>query len=179
MRTVLIATALAGGPCGVWLPRSRRQGRRRRSSRRHLLHRRIRGRRQCAPGCRCSHRSRQNGRSRRHKGCSAKLEGLRDWRRRRTEDRNLEQRSYVRGVSGASGWGDLYSAARRRDGCGEDPQQVEEDIARRLVDGQLIRDPHVSVGLTAVHSKKYYIQGEVNKPGSYDLWSRPRLWRGW
>jgi polysaccharide export outer membrane protein len=49
------------------------------------------------------------------------------------------------------------------------PQQVEEDIARRLVDGQLIRDPHVSVGLTAVHSKKYYIQGEVNKPGSYDL----------
>ena len=49
------------------------------------------------------------------------------------------------------------------------PQQVEEDITRRLVDGQLIRDPHVSVGLTAVHSKKYYIQGEVNKPGSYDL----------
>jgi len=49
------------------------------------------------------------------------------------------------------------------------PQQVEEDIARRLVDGQLIRDPHVSVGLTAVHSKKYYIQGEVNKPGWYDL----------
>ena len=49
------------------------------------------------------------------------------------------------------------------------PQQVEEDITRRLVEGQLIRDPHVSVGLTAVHSKKYYIQGEVNKPGSYDL----------
>ncbi|MGB7760935.1 MAG: polysaccharide biosynthesis/export family protein, partial [Bryobacteraceae bacterium] len=52
---------------------------------------------------------------------------------------------------------------------GRTPQQVEEDIAHRLVDGQLIRDPHVSVGLTAVHSKKYYIQGEVNKPGSYDL----------
>jgi polysaccharide export outer membrane protein len=49
------------------------------------------------------------------------------------------------------------------------PQQVEEDITRRLIDGQLIREPHVSVGLTAVHSKKYYIQGEVNKPGSYDL----------
>jgi polysaccharide export outer membrane protein len=49
------------------------------------------------------------------------------------------------------------------------PQQVEEDIAHRLIDGQLIRDPHVSVGLTAVHSKKYYIQGEVNRPGSYDL----------
>ena len=25
------------------------------------------------------------------------------------------------------------------------------------------------MGLTAVHSKKYYIQGEVNRPGSYDL----------
>jgi polysaccharide export outer membrane protein len=49
------------------------------------------------------------------------------------------------------------------------PQQVEETIARRLIDGQLIRDPHVSVGLSAVHSKKYYIQGEVNRPGSYDL----------
>jgi polysaccharide export outer membrane protein len=49
------------------------------------------------------------------------------------------------------------------------PQQVEEEITHRLIDGQLIRDPHVSVGLTAVHSKKYYIQGEVNKPGSYDL----------
>ena len=49
------------------------------------------------------------------------------------------------------------------------PQQVEEDIAHRLIEGQLLRDPHVSVGLTAVHSKKYYIQGEVNRPGSYDL----------
>jgi len=49
------------------------------------------------------------------------------------------------------------------------PQEVEADITRRLVDGQLIRDPHVSVGLSAVHSKKYYIQGEVNKPGAYDL----------
>jgi polysaccharide biosynthesis/export protein len=58
--------------------------------------------------------------------------------------------------------GDLMVAQRT-------PQQVEEDITRRLVDGQLIRDPHVSVGLTAIHSKKYYIQGEVNKPGSYDL----------
>ena len=49
------------------------------------------------------------------------------------------------------------------------PQQVEEEIARRLIAGQLIRDPHVTVGLAAVHSKKYYIQGEVNRPGSYDL----------
>jgi len=49
------------------------------------------------------------------------------------------------------------------------PQQVEDDISHKLVDGQLIRDPHVSVGLTAVHSKKYYIQGEVIKPGAYDL----------
>jgi len=49
------------------------------------------------------------------------------------------------------------------------PQEVEADITRKLVDGQLIRDPHVTVGLAAVHSKKYYIQGEVNKPGSYDL----------
>ena len=49
------------------------------------------------------------------------------------------------------------------------PQDVEAEITHKLVDGQLIRDPHVSVGLAAVHSKKYYINGEVNKPGAYDL----------
>ena len=49
------------------------------------------------------------------------------------------------------------------------PQQVEADISHKLVEGQLIREPHVSVGLSAVHSKKYYIQGEVNHSGSFDL----------
>jgi polysaccharide export outer membrane protein len=49
------------------------------------------------------------------------------------------------------------------------PQQVEADISHKLVEGQLIREPHVSVGLAAVHSKKYYIQGEVNRSGSFDL----------
>jgi len=49
------------------------------------------------------------------------------------------------------------------------PQEVEKLITQRLKDGQLMLDPHVSVGLAAVHSKKFYLQGEVNRPGAYDL----------
>lgn len=49
------------------------------------------------------------------------------------------------------------------------PQQLEAAIAARLKDANLILDPHVSVGLTAVHSKKYFINGEVNHPGGFDL----------
>ena len=49
------------------------------------------------------------------------------------------------------------------------PQQVEGLVAERLKSGGFILDPYVSVGLQAVHSKKYYIQGEVNRPGAYDL----------
>jgi polysaccharide export outer membrane protein len=53
--------------------------------------------------------------------------------------------------------------------AGLTPQQLEASITQRLKDGKLLLDPHVNVGLTGVHSKKYYINGEVNKPGSFDL----------
>jgi len=49
------------------------------------------------------------------------------------------------------------------------PQQVEALVTQTLKDKKLMLDPHVSIGLAAVHSKKYYIPGEVNKPGAYDL----------
>lgn len=49
------------------------------------------------------------------------------------------------------------------------PQEVEAMIREKLVEAKLINEPHVSVGVTAVHSKKYYINGEVNRPGAYDL----------
>ena len=52
---------------------------------------------------------------------------------------------------------------------GKTPQQVEQDLAARLKAGDFIKDPQVSVGIQQINSKKYYIQGEVNKPGVYPL----------
>jgi polysaccharide biosynthesis/export protein len=47
------------------------------------------------------------------------------------------------------------------------PEQLEKDIADRL--SKFIKDPQVNVGILSVGSKKYYILGEVNKPGSFPL----------
>jgi polysaccharide export outer membrane protein len=47
------------------------------------------------------------------------------------------------------------------------PEQLEKDIAERL--SKFIRDPQVNVGILAVGSKKYFILGEVNKPGAFPL----------
>jgi polysaccharide export outer membrane protein len=50
---------------------------------------------------------------------------------------------------------------------GRTPEQLEKDIADRL--SKFIKDPQVNVGILAVGSKKYFILGEVNKPGSFPL----------
>ncbi len=47
------------------------------------------------------------------------------------------------------------------------PEQLEKDISERL--SKFIKDPQVNVGILAVGSKKYFILGEVNKPGSFPL----------
>jgi polysaccharide export outer membrane protein len=52
---------------------------------------------------------------------------------------------------------------------GKTPTQLEEIIADALKDRKMVIDPNVTVSVTQVHSRKYYIQGEVNKPGAYDL----------
>jgi len=56
--------------------------------------------------------------------------------------------------------GDVTAAERT-------PEQLEKDISERL--SKFIRDPQVNVGILAVGSKKYFILGEVNKPGSFPL----------
>jgi polysaccharide export outer membrane protein len=50
---------------------------------------------------------------------------------------------------------------------GRTPEQLEKDIAERL--SKFIKGPQVNVGILSVGSKKYFILGEVNKPGSYPL----------
>jgi polysaccharide export outer membrane protein len=52
---------------------------------------------------------------------------------------------------------------------GKTPGQLEEGIAQALKDRKMVIDPNVTVSVAQVHSRKYYIQGEVNKPGAYDL----------
>lgn len=47
--------------------------------------------------------------------------------------------------------------------------QVEAAIAERLKANEIIKDPSVTVGIAASHSRKYYIYGEVNRPGANDL----------
>jgi polysaccharide export outer membrane protein len=51
--------------------------------------------------------------------------------------------------------------------AGRTPLELASDITERLT--QLIKKPQVNVQLLAVKSKKYYINGEVLKPGEFDL----------
>ncbi|MGA2185242.1 MAG: polysaccharide biosynthesis/export family protein [Bryobacteraceae bacterium] len=51
--------------------------------------------------------------------------------------------------------------------AGLTPDQLGKDITAALT--KLINSPEVTVSLLAVNSKRYYIDGEVNKPGEYKL----------
>ena len=51
--------------------------------------------------------------------------------------------------------------------AGRTPEQLGQDVAERVT--VWVKKPQVSVMLLAVKSKKYYINGEVLKPGEYSL----------
>jgi len=51
--------------------------------------------------------------------------------------------------------------------AGLTPLKLSESIAESLQ--KVMVHPEVTVGVEKVNSKKYYIQGEVNRPGSYPL----------
>jgi polysaccharide biosynthesis/export protein len=53
--------------------------------------------------------------------------------------------------------------------AGKTPQELETEITNRLKASNLILKPNVAVSVTQVNSKKYYLEGEVNKPGQYNL----------
>jgi polysaccharide export outer membrane protein len=53
--------------------------------------------------------------------------------------------------------------------AGRTCQDLGNDIADRLKSGEFMRNPSVNVQVVEVRSKKYYINGEVNKPGQYFL----------
>jgi len=51
--------------------------------------------------------------------------------------------------------------------AGLTPEQLSANIAEGLQ--KVMVHPEVTVGVEKVNSKKYYIQGEVNRPGAYPL----------
>ncbi len=51
--------------------------------------------------------------------------------------------------------------------AGRTPAQLQQDIADKL--RSYITDPQVTVIVQEIHSQKFNILGEVNKPGSYPL----------
>jgi polysaccharide biosynthesis/export protein len=48
-------------------------------------------------------------------------------------------------------------------------EQLEASIAERLKANEILNDPSVTVGVFQVKSRKYFISGEVNKPGEQYL----------
>jgi polysaccharide export outer membrane protein len=49
------------------------------------------------------------------------------------------------------------------------PEELGSEVSQKLRDGKILLTPNVSVQIVAVHSKKFFIEGEVNRPGAYDL----------
>ncbi len=58
---------------------------------------------------------------------------------------------------------------------GMTPQQVQDLIRERLISGDLVKDPQVSVFVSEYASQAVFILGEVNKPGAYPLMGSHRL----
>jgi polysaccharide export outer membrane protein len=52
---------------------------------------------------------------------------------------------------------------------GQTALQLAAEIRDKLKDGGFLRSPQVTVSVVQINSKKFYIQGEVNKPGAYSL----------
>jgi len=53
--------------------------------------------------------------------------------------------------------------------AGLSPEQLQNEIVQRLKDGGFLRNPTVTVNVTGFNSKKYFIVGEVGKPGIFPL----------
>jgi polysaccharide biosynthesis/export protein len=53
--------------------------------------------------------------------------------------------------------------------AGKSCQELGNQIGERLKAGEFMKNPSVNVQVLEVRSKKYYINGEVNKPGQYYL----------
>ena len=55
--------------------------------------------------------------------------------------------------------------------------QIQDDIQKRLGDG-FMKYPVVSVSLKESHSRRFFVYGEVSKPGAYDIEDNMTVLRG-
>ena len=58
---------------------------------------------------------------------------------------------------------------------GMTPEQVQGIIRRRLLSGDLMKDPQVAVFVSEYANQAVFVMGEVNKPGAYPLMGPHRL----
>ncbi len=61
--------------------------------------------------------------------------------------------------------------------AGKTPSQLAAEIRGKLL--QTMRNPEVTVQLTKVNSRKFTIQGEVNRPGTYTFQHPLRSSKRW
>src|SRR4051812_17945087 len=53
--------------------------------------------------------------------------------------------------------------------AGLEPQEIADVVRKRLVEGQILRDPSVAVDVKEYNSKRVVVLGQVQKPGSFPL----------
>jgi len=49
------------------------------------------------------------------------------------------------------------------------PSQVEKTVSDLLKEKEILKNPQVAVQVTQINSKKYFLQGEVNRTGAFPL----------
>ncbi len=53
--------------------------------------------------------------------------------------------------------------------AGLEPQEMAELVRKKLIDGDVLRDPSVAVDVKEYNSKRVVVLGQVQKPGSFPL----------
>ncbi len=51
--------------------------------------------------------------------------------------------------------------------AGMTPSQLEQELSKRFA--EFVKNPQVTVVVQSVRSKRYYLEGEINRPGAYPL----------
>ena len=53
--------------------------------------------------------------------------------------------------------------------AGLEPQEIADLVRKKLVEGDILRDPSVAVDIKEYNSKRIVVLGQVQKPGSFSL----------
>lgn len=53
--------------------------------------------------------------------------------------------------------------------AGLEPQEIADLVRKKLIDGEVLRDPSVAVDVREYNSKRVVVLGQVQKPGSFPL----------